>query len=314
VRRWDPVFDALFARADRVDIQVTEIDGGVEMTETSDDPDTVALIHAHAEVVSGFVANGFAEAMKPHRVPEAVERRAETRLTPEARNRVVAVSADFDRHYIPALALTNQGKARASVAAIERLQTALPGLLSRIAAPETPAEQIFDGVPEIVAIALSKAKDGETQLAHETLEPIRERLAERRRAIGIEYSLDVLSDYHVVMESIVTPAKGLAPDEADDAFVRRISQRAVEASRIWAVAEQTDFALDRPTDNWPTPKQVASNVAAVRESLVRLNMALRSGDRATILKRALGLKPPFAKLYMSFGDFTGLDAGAGEPR
>jgi hypothetical protein len=42
---------------------------GVRVVETSADPYVVKLIQAHAEVVSAFIANGHAEAMKDHPVP-----------------------------------------------------------------------------------------------------------------------------------------------------------------------------------------------------------------------------------------------------
>jgi hypothetical protein len=41
----------------------------VRVVETSEDPYVVALIQAHARVVSAFIANGRAEMMKNHAVP-----------------------------------------------------------------------------------------------------------------------------------------------------------------------------------------------------------------------------------------------------
>jgi uncharacterized protein len=42
---------------------------GIRVVETSTDPYVVKLIQAHAEVVSQFIKNGRAEAMKNHEVP-----------------------------------------------------------------------------------------------------------------------------------------------------------------------------------------------------------------------------------------------------
>jgi hypothetical protein len=42
----------------------------VKVVETSDDPYTVKLIQAHAQVVSLFVEKGFPEAAKNHEVPK----------------------------------------------------------------------------------------------------------------------------------------------------------------------------------------------------------------------------------------------------
>ncbi len=70
LRRWDPLFVALFANAAKVSMVVKEVPGGVEVTETSSNPLVVRLIKAHAKVVTGFVERGFAEAHTEHPVPE----------------------------------------------------------------------------------------------------------------------------------------------------------------------------------------------------------------------------------------------------
>jgi hypothetical protein len=69
IRRRDPLFDALFARAQHIRMKVKKTDKGVKVVETSDDPYTVKLIQAHAQVVSLFVEHGLLEAPKNHAVP-----------------------------------------------------------------------------------------------------------------------------------------------------------------------------------------------------------------------------------------------------
>ena len=46
-------------------------------------------------------------------------------------------------------------------------------------------------------------------------------------------------------------------------------------------------------------------VRAERQALNRLDAARKVSDRRAVLQAARAIKPPFAKLYMSFGDFTG---------
>lgn len=65
----DPLFAALFAHADQIELDVTNTPQGVRVVETSPDPYVVKLIQAHADAVSGFAANGFAEARMDHAVP-----------------------------------------------------------------------------------------------------------------------------------------------------------------------------------------------------------------------------------------------------
>lgn len=65
VRMWDPVFRGLFEHADEVVIRSQEIDGGLLVTETSDNPEVTRLIRAHAAKVSEFAERGHAAARPP---------------------------------------------------------------------------------------------------------------------------------------------------------------------------------------------------------------------------------------------------------
>jgi ubiquinone/menaquinone biosynthesis C-methylase UbiE len=71
LRYWDDLFAAIFRRHASIKMSVENTDKGVRVKETSDNPTVVALIQAHANVVSQFVARGFEEAHVNHRVPPA---------------------------------------------------------------------------------------------------------------------------------------------------------------------------------------------------------------------------------------------------
>ena len=60
VRNWDPLFAEIFENGESIRIEIEEIDGGVLVTEVSDDEDVVKLIRAHARKVGHFVAQGHA--------------------------------------------------------------------------------------------------------------------------------------------------------------------------------------------------------------------------------------------------------------
>ncbi len=64
LRRWDPLYVAIFEHADAVAMEIHLRPDGVEVVETSDDPRMVGLIQAHAEAVSAFVAHGHAAAAR----------------------------------------------------------------------------------------------------------------------------------------------------------------------------------------------------------------------------------------------------------
>ena len=65
----DPLFAEIFRNAAKIKMVVEKTPKGVRVKETSDDPQVVALIQAHAEVVNGFIANGHAEMHRNHPVP-----------------------------------------------------------------------------------------------------------------------------------------------------------------------------------------------------------------------------------------------------
>jgi hypothetical protein len=65
VRMWDPVFRGVFAHADEIEVSLRDVEGGIEVTETSTNPSVVTLIRAHAAKVSDFVARGHAAARPP---------------------------------------------------------------------------------------------------------------------------------------------------------------------------------------------------------------------------------------------------------
>ncbi len=69
VRGWDPVFRALAQHADKVDMEVKNIENGVEVISTSEDKRVVELIRAHAYKVSEFVERGRAAMHEPTPLP-----------------------------------------------------------------------------------------------------------------------------------------------------------------------------------------------------------------------------------------------------
>jgi len=71
MRHWDPMFVELFRHADKIEMQIEEVPGGVKVREVSDDPQVALLIRQHAERgVSEFVERGFDRAHEPTPLPE----------------------------------------------------------------------------------------------------------------------------------------------------------------------------------------------------------------------------------------------------
>jgi hypothetical protein len=69
IHQRDPLFVELFKNADQIAARYEPTASGVRVIETSKDAYVVKLLHAHAEVVSAFLANGMSEMMKNHPAP-----------------------------------------------------------------------------------------------------------------------------------------------------------------------------------------------------------------------------------------------------
>lgn len=71
IRQMDPVFREIFEHAEKIDMHVKDVDNGVIVEETSEDPQLVKLIRQHAHrAVSEFVQQGMSRAMQPTPLPE----------------------------------------------------------------------------------------------------------------------------------------------------------------------------------------------------------------------------------------------------
>lgn len=71
LRHWDPAFREIFAQAGKVHMQIRDTARGVEVIETSGDPNVAKLIQAHGAAISGFVAKGSQAASRPTPLPES---------------------------------------------------------------------------------------------------------------------------------------------------------------------------------------------------------------------------------------------------
>ncbi len=65
VRIWDPVFRDVFEHAAEIEVEMTEIDGGIMVTQTTDNPAVVPVIRAHAQKVAEFARQGHAAVRPP---------------------------------------------------------------------------------------------------------------------------------------------------------------------------------------------------------------------------------------------------------
>lgn len=71
IRNWDPLFKEIFDHRQAIQMKITDIEGGVEVVETSTDEDVALLIQAHAEKVEEFVARGIEAYREETPLPKA---------------------------------------------------------------------------------------------------------------------------------------------------------------------------------------------------------------------------------------------------
>ena len=303
----DPLFAALFRHADEIEVHIEPTAKGVLVRETGTSPAAVQLIRAHARVVSQFVERGFEEVHRNHAVPDF--HAEESPVTGHDIPTHCEIFAEFDRVYIPALALTNQGKLSASRQALQRLRRHWESSQQHIESA-LGADDAWD----VASVAVQRSLDAATRdlegeqpmAAHESLEPIREVMTAARRLARIEYPLDLLTDFHATMELIAKPAAERSPGQLDREYLDRLPGYLSRAVLQWRRVENTSFAPVLSGMDPGRSDAIGAQIQSVRVALIALREAMAHNDREATVRAAKGLKPPFAQLYMSFGDFREL--------
>ena len=65
LRRWDPLYVAIFENRERIRMAIELVPGGVRVEETSANPYVVGLIQAHGEAVTAFARRGHEATGRP---------------------------------------------------------------------------------------------------------------------------------------------------------------------------------------------------------------------------------------------------------
>jgi hypothetical protein len=219
--------------------------------------------------------------------------------------------AAFDRAYVPALAVTGEHKLKAARKAMARLNGEWKTFRNRYQGSLGSDKAWQEGFMQIdahVRRANAVVANGDTlNQAHQALEEVRVILMNLRRHDGMQYFPDALTAYHEPMEAIVLAARGKTARTLGEAELARLSRTLPEARRLWQEAVKTpmDAGVFRFKPAWTQAVQAA--IQQESEALQMLEKALASHDRAQIVPAVAAIKPPFARLYGLFGDFTGLE-------
>jgi hypothetical protein len=74
IRSWDKVYAILFAYREQIQVNYQMLKNGVTSIVTSENPELIEVLHAHAHAVSGFVAQGRQGSGESYPISEALEK------------------------------------------------------------------------------------------------------------------------------------------------------------------------------------------------------------------------------------------------
>jgi hypothetical protein len=213
----------------------------------------------------------------------------------------------LDKVYIAALALTNQDKTTEARKAVADLTGAWRSFSDRHRAAnpqDAQWQKDFDAVGRLVdeaaAIAGSERKVLE---AHEPLEEVRLVMMKLRARNGIDYFVDHLTAFHEPMEEIALTARDKTPGQLTEGDMARIRERLPQAEALWQRVAAAEFDAATYQLDAEAFARARRLMQQEQQALAELRAALAAGDRARILKSAAGIKPNFAALFVTFGDF-----------
>lgn len=213
-----------------------------------------------------------------------------------------AVTDALQQAYAPyraALFKTNMGTQAEAQQAIDQARAAWAAIGQRYGA-NVPAPYDRDAgfattlaaVNSIYAEAAAQIAKQQLPQAHDTLEAVREQLAELRHRNGVVVFSDAMNAYHAQMEVVMTEGpKQLAGPQGVIVLAGAVGALD-HLARNLAPQASADVA------NHPEFKAM---LQAVRGSVDALQTAVRSQDAAAITAAIAKLKGPYSKLFAKFG-------------
>ena len=201
--------------------------------------------------------------------------------------------------YRAALFRTNSGDQAASAQAVAQARQAWTAVRERFAAA-APAPYDRDPgfaatLAEVDAVyvhAVRQVAGGGLAEAHDTLEAIRDLLADLRRRNNIVVFSDAMNAYHAQMELVLqrAPAWLARPGDLPDL-----------TAATGALAYLARRLADDAPPAWREDPAFQSGLQAVQASVHALLTAVTAGDAAAA-RAALGqLKKPYSQLFLKFG-------------
>ncbi len=198
--------------------------------------------------------------------------------------------------YRAALFRTNNGPPEAALAAIRATAAGWRDLAARIAAPlpepyarEAGWSALTTRVLAVLRQAEAEAAAGQLPRAHETLEEIRDLLADFRARNNVRVFSDLMNEFHEAMER-AAPLAAQGPSTLAE-------QRELAGVLVRLAAGLLPGAP-------PALRQDADFLAlesANRAAVMAFRDATRSGDAGAIRAAAERLRQPYSRLFLRYG-------------
>jgi hypothetical protein len=213
--------------------------------------------------------------------------------------------ASFDRAYIPALFMTNQGEKESSKKTMLSLKENWKILKDKYYKgnlKDSKWKEDFDNVDQMILKADNIViNEGNLSEAHNSLEGIRTVFMELRKRNNMDYYIDYLTEFHEPMEAIILTAKGKNPENLTDADIEKIQKSLDEALSIWIRFEKAKFNKSIFGFNDKKVKTMRNYIKLEYESLNRLRQFIDTKDKKAIIQSAIDIKPNFVNLFTLFG-------------
>jgi hypothetical protein len=213
----------------------------------------------------------------------------------------------FDQAFIPPLAITNQEKVKPSKKAMKILKAEWATFSAKYKnanAGDPQWAKDFDDTDTLIKKAGQTVKSGKNLMAaHETLEEIRLIFMKLRQRNQMAYMPDLLTEFHPHMEALYHAAIDHSAGELDADTIHDMQATLAEALTIWKQVKETLFAPADYGIGSQKAKKMKKLQAMETKALGQLKIALEGNDKPAMIKAAKGIKPSYAKLYKSFGNF-----------
>jgi len=215
-------------------------------------------------------------------------------------------SAMLDRSYIPALMLTNAkdpAKAQAAQEAYEKAWSAFAARQRGARPGDAGWAKMFDAIEKANGEARAAIAAGKMSDAHNAQEAVRHLLWHERRAMGLAYQPDRLTDFHATMELIIATVQGREPTAIGAADIATLRRQLAEARVLWQAVKSARWDPAEYGLEGARLDAYRAALGAEDKALDELAAAVDAGDGGRIAKAAPAIKPPFAKAYAAFGVF-----------